>query len=237
MKVVYRSNKGLIRKNNEDNLIVETPKMFAVADGMGGHLAGDVASYETIHTLGRTDFSNVASDKIKESIIARIKEINCRISELANNNSDLKGMGTTLSLIYMIDENKAVVAHVGDSRIYFLNQTGLKQLTVDHSFVSELVKKHRITKKEAESHPQKNILMRAVGGDNVIQVDCFEVLLNGVKKIILCSDGLSDMIGFESIEKNLLLDDIEVIADTLLKKALDAGGRDNISFIIIDLEE
>ena len=146
-------------------------------------------------------------------------------------------MGTTLSLVYMVDENKAIVAHVGDSRIYFLNNTGLKQLTIDHSFVSELVKKHRITKKEAENHPQKNILMRAVGGDDRIQVDCFEVLLNGVKKIILCSDGLSDMIGFECIEKNLLLDDIEIIANTLMKKALDAGGRDNISFIIIDLEE
>lgn len=236
MLAVSRTNRGLVRKNNEDSVLVQIPKLFAIADGMGGHQAGEIASFEAVRILARTDFKNIDEAQILTFMERRIKEINNRLWEMADQDEKLIGMGTTLTVLYLRDEQHACVAHVGDSRIYLLQETGLKQVTSDHSLVAELVRNKKITLEEAAIHPRKNVIMRAVGANPQIEVDLFEFLLVGATKLLLCSDGLTNMVEKSDIERLLKHEKIETAADSLLALALAAGGKDNISFIILDLE-
>ncbi len=134
-------------------------------------------------------------------------------------------------------KDKGFVGDVGDSRIYLWQEGVLKQVTSDHSYVAEMVRRKKLTPSEAESSDQKHMILRAVGATPFVEVDTFEFLLAGSQKVLLCSDGLSNMVAEETISKVLAGKDIEAAADQLMQEALKAGGKDNISFIIIDLED
>ena len=237
MLVESRTNKGLVRDNNEDSLLVRLPDLFAVADGMGGHQGGETASYEAVTYLAETDFTSVNENDILSFMGKRVQEASNRIWQMAEDNPKLKGMGTTLTAVYFLDNERACVAHVGDSRIYLLQSNGLKKITRDHSYVAELVRNKEISPEEAANHQHKNIIMRAVGAEPYVEVDLFEFLVVGVKRMLLSSDGLTNMVSEEEIESVLQGQELSAAADSLMEKALSAGGKDNISFIILDLED
>ena len=237
MLVESRTNKGLVRDNNEDSLLVRLPDFFAVADGMGGHQGGETASYEAVTYLAETDFNSVNANDILPFMGKRVQEASNRIWQMAEDNPRLKGMGTTLTAVYFLDNERACVAHVGDSRIYLLQSNGLKKITRDHSYVAELVRNKEISPEEAANHQHKNIIMRAVGAEPYVEVDLFEFLVVGAKRMLLSSDGLTNMVREEEIESVLQGQELSAAADSLLEMALSAGGKDNISFIILDLED
>ena len=237
MLVESRTNKGLVRDNNEDSLLVRLPDLFAVADGMGGHQGGETASYEAVTYLAETDFTSVNENDILSFMGKRVQEASNRIWQMAEDNPKLKGMGTTLTAVYFLDNERACVAHVGDSRIYLLQSNGLKKITRDHSYVAELVRNKEISPEEAANHQHKNIIMRAVGAEPYVEVDLFEFLVVGAKRMLLSSDGLTNMVSEEEIESVLQGQELSAAADSLMEKALSAGGKDNISFIILDLED
>ena len=237
MLVESRTNKGLVRDNNEDSLLVRLPDLFAVADGMGGHQGGETASYEAVTYLAETDFTSVPENDILPFMGKRVQEASNRIWQMAEDNPKLKGMGTTLTAVYFLGNERACVAHVGDSRIYLLQSNGLKKITRDHSYVAELVRNKEISPEEAANHQHKNIIMRAVGAEPYVEVDLFEFLVVGAKRMLLSSDGLTNMVSEEEIESVLQGQELSAAADSLMEMALSAGGKDNISFIILDLED
>lgn len=237
MFVVSRTNKGLVRDNNEDSILVKLPSLFVIADGMGGHQGGETASSEAVNYLAATDFSNVDDKKILPFLSKKVQEVSNRIWQMAQENPQLRGMGTTLTAVYLLSDERACVAHVGDSRVYLLQSNGLKKITRDHSYVAELVRNKEISPEEAANHLHKNIIMRAVGAEPYVEVDSFEFLTSGAKRMLLSSDGLTNMVSEEEIENILQDSSLTFAADTLMSKALAAGGKDNISFIILDLED
>ena len=237
MLVESRTNKGLVRDNNEDSLLVRLPDLFAVADGMGGHQGGETASYEAVTYLAETDFTSVNENDILPFMGKRVQEASNRIWQMAEDNPKLKGMGTTLTAVYFLGNERACVAHVGDSRIYLLQSNGLKKITRDHSYVAELVRNKEISPEEAVNHLHKNIIMRAVGAEPYVEVDSFEFLTSGAKRLLLSSDGLTNMVSEKEIENILQDSNLTFVAESLMEKALAAGGKDNISFIILDLED
>ncbi len=236
MRTAYRTNRGLVRKNNEDSILVREPELFAIADGMGGEKAGEVASLKAVHGLNDMDLSSLEEAQVLPYIRQSIEGINAQIWNLAVTQSALKGMGTTLTVLYLNQEKKGFVGHVGDSRIYLWQDESLKQVTSDHSYVAELVRQKQLTPEEAENSEKKHMILRAVGAAPVVEVDTFEFILAGAQKLLLCSDGLSNMVEQHKLEEIFREKDVEALADRLLEEALLAGGRDNISFIIIDLE-
>ena len=237
MFVVSRTNKGLVRGNNEDSILVKLPNLFVIADGMGGHQGGETASSEAVAYLGGTDFSNVEEKNILPFLTKKVQEASSRIWQMAQENPKLRGMGTTLTAVYLLSDERACVAHVGDSRVYLLQSNGLKKITRDHSYVAELVRNKEISPEEAVNHLHKNIIMRAVGAEPYVEVDSFEFLTSGAKKLLLSSDGLTNMVSENEIENILQDSNLTFVADSLMDKALAAGGKDNISFIILDLED
>ena len=237
MFVVSRTNKGLVRDNNEDSILVKRPNLFVIADGMGGHQGGETASSEAVNYLAATDFSNVDDKNILSFLSKKVQEVSSRIWQMAQENPQLRGMGTTLTAVYLLGDERACVAHVGDSRVYLLQSNGLKKITRDHSYVAELVRNKEISPEEAANHLHKNIIMRAVGAEPYVEVDSFEFLTSGAKRMLLSSDGLTNMVSEEEIENILQDSSLTFAADTLMSKALAAGGKDNISFIILDLED
>ena len=238
MQTASRTNRGLVRKNNEDSILVRCPDLFAIADGMGGEQAGEVASSQAVHQLGKTDFSKIPDEEMLPYLQQVIQKINAKVWQMTLDKPKLKGMGTTLTALYLNNiGDKGFVGHVGDSRIYLWQDGVLKQVTSDHSYVAEMVRRKQLTPSEAESSSQKHVILRAVGATPFVEVDTFEFLLAGSQKLLLCSDGLSNMVTGEQIGKVLADKDVEAAADELLKDALEAGGKDNISFIIIDLED
>lgn len=237
MKTASRTNRGLVRKNNEDSILVRKPDLFAIADGMGGEQAGEVASAEAVHYLNNLALNDVQEEAVLPLIKEAIQKINARIWQMAVDKASMKGMGTTLTVLYLHKDEKGFVGHVGDSRIYLWQDGTLKQVTSDHSYVAEMVRQKQLTPSEAENSAQKHMILRAVGATPFVEVDTFEFILAGAQKLLLCSDGLSNMVAQEKIEQILSGNDIENMADSLLEEALQAGGKDNISFIIISLED
>ena len=236
MKAISRTNRGLVRENNEDSVLVQVPHLFAIADGMGGEKAGEVASFEAVKLLSGLDLSKVKDDDVLCKLEEKIKNINSCIWNMWHKDGTLKGMGTTLTAVYMNDLDRAFVGHVGDSRIYLMQDEILKQVTSDHSYVAELVRQKKITQKEADSSTNKHFIMRAVGAEEDVVIDLFEFLIAGAQKLLLCSDGLSNMVPHDEMQKILTKKDLNEIADDLMNLALKAGGKDNISFIVLDLE-
>lgn len=240
MKAFSMTDIGMVRKINQDyifsseNAVGNFPNLFLVADGMGGHQAGDYASRVCVETI---------VDSIKNSYLRTeigileeaIKNANRRIHTDALSNSELKGMGTTLVAAVITRDDVLYVANIGDSRLYIVNRQEIKQITEDHSYVEELIRKGEIRRSEARNHPKKNVITRAIGTSSRVIVDYFEVPLRDGDKILLCSDGLSNMV--EDRELQYIIesysDETEIAVKELVKRANENGGKDNISTILI----
>lgn len=244
MQVISRTHEGMVRDNNEDALFVRVPHLFAVADGMGGHAAGEIASRETIRAFAAAtrDLRRETCEENAAGVLwYALQKANSHVYKMSNSREEWRGMGTTMTSLYLdkpeADGYKAYVAHVGDSRMYIYSSTEAKliQVTRDQTYVANLVAMGEITPEEAEVHPQRHMLMKAIGVEEEVRPDVLELKLGYNNKVLLCSDGLSDMLQEEEILQLFKIEDLEALADALLEKALDNGGRDNITFILIDL--
>ena len=243
MKTFYLTDTGKVRDHNEDNVIIinneHNEYILAVADGMGGHKAGEVASAIAINHLTE-EFYRLETLGDKEMTIDWLRnivtEINNKIFDYTKENPDSKGMGTTLVVAIKTDEF-ILYGNIGDSSGFVMKNGKLTKVTKDHSLVNLLVSTGELTEEEAKYHPRKNVLMRALGANNPIDIDIFDVEMN-VNSLFLCSDGLTNMLTVEQIEK-VLNDkelDIEECVDKLIKKANARGGNDNISVAYLKKE-
>lgn len=224
---------GLQRRANEDSLLVRSP-LFVVADGMGGAQAGEVASRVAVDTFngGLTDSSDPEG-----SLAAQVTQANTRIHELSHQRAEHAGMGTTITALY-VGEQEVSVAHVGDSRAYCLRAGELLRLTDDHSLVDELIRQGRLTPEEAEEHPQRSVITRALGPESTVEVDVRSIRGRPGDVYLLCSDGLTTMTGedvlLEVLTTHLPLRDA---GEALISAANAAGGKDNITVVLARLEE
>ena len=228
---------GKVRHNNEDALLVgegSDPTLLVVADGIGGFEAGEVASSITVEVLRTLEPDETFEEAIQEA--------NRRILAAARDDEKLSGMGTTIVAVRFAGEPEAPeaeVAHVGDSRAYLLRGEDLRSLTEDHSLVSELIRSGELTRAEASHHPQKNLITRALGAGEEIEVDTSTLGVEAGDRLLLCSDGLSDMVP-EDLIRSILVEssgDPETPARRLLSAALDAGGSDNVTAVVADVKE
>lgn len=229
------TNTGRKRRRNEDSFVCEPP-LFAVADGMGGAQAGEVAS-------------SIAAAALRESrqdggggegrVVELIQEANRRVHQRAMNDAAASGMGTTMTVALFSETGSVTIGHVGDSRAYLLREGELEQLTDDHSLVAELVRRGELSPEEAESHPQRSVITRALGTDPEVDVDAFSLQAQAEDVFLLCSDGLTTMVDAGSIaelvERNRA--DLEAATRALIKAANDRGGDDNITAVLFEVAE
>lgn len=218
---------GLVREVNEDSKLAQPP-LFAVADGMGGHLAGDVASGMAIEALSKGVLENA------EALTAAVREANQAIYDKASADSKLAGMGTTITAMYAGDTS-AQIAHVGDSRAYLMRNGELKRLTQDHTVVGRLVNEGKINPEDADRHPQRSYLERALGIEPDVEIDVQLLDIQPGDRLLLCSDGLFGMIDDDVISSILGTErQPQKAAQRLCQEAVGAGGRDNVTAIVID---
>lgn len=209
------------------------PNLFLVADGMGGHNAGDYASRAAVRAIVESAAVSPLTDPLR-ILEEAIQAANTLIYERADESAELQGMGTTVVAACCQGE-RLYVANVGDSRLYVAGNGGIRQITRDHSWVEEMIVRGGIERAEARNHPDKNIITRAVGTEDMVKVDLFEVDLEKEDEILMCTDGLTNMLDDEEIR--MILDgarDIVEKAQELVRAANEQGGRDNISVILID---
>jgi len=228
------SDIGLVRGNNEDSYICEPPHLFVVADGMGGHAAGDIASKLAATTVSRYVEENVGVNNYEELIKEAIIQANTSVYQLSQSKEDFNGMGTTVTAVY-VDGDTIYWGHVGDSRIYLLRNREFSQLTNDHSLVWELVQSGNITKEEAQIHPKRNMLTRAVGTSCLVKIDTGVVPWQSGDILLMCTDGLTNMVSEQDIY-NFIKDEqgsFESIVNNLIVQAKHAGGFDNITTILL----
>ena len=230
------SNVGRKRRHNEDNFVA-APPVFAVADGMGGAQAGEVASELAADTVRETVFDPSVGGK--ERVVALIKAANLRVHERASVDSTASGMGTTMTVAMLQADGTLAIGHVGDSRAYRLRDGELEQLTDDHSLVGELVRRGELTPEEAAVHPQRSVITRALGTEPDVDVDVFTVEARDGDIFLLCSDGLTTMVDPETIAGILRRNATQLDAAThaLIKAANDRGGDDNITAILFAVAE
>jgi PPM family protein phosphatase len=230
---VGRSDVGRQRSANEDSLVI-APPFFAVADGMGGAKAGEVASATAIEVFGGERDSSEAA----EAQLARIvREANRRIHALAVSEESYRGMGTTLTAAKITGDGVSL-AHVGDSRAYLLRGGEFEQLTRDHSLVAELERSGQITAEAAEHHPQRSIITRALGPEPDVEVDTYTIAGREGDLFMICSDGLTSMISDDEVSSILRsAPSLEDMADALVRAANQSGGRDNITVVLFRLGE
>jgi serine/threonine protein phosphatase PrpC len=228
----YASDLGRQRQGNEDNFFVRAP-LFVVADGMGGAQAGEVASEIAVRSFD----DELPGASLPEALASVIEGANKRIHERARADESLHGMGTTTTAAY-VDDDEVVIAHVGDSRAYLHRNGELIRLTKDHSLVGELVARGKLTEEQAEQHPQRSVITRALGPEASVQVDVDIFPAKAGDLFLLCSDGLTSMVHepklpplFEDVES------LEQLGKRLIDAANAAGGRDNITVILFRLED
>ena len=239
MKTASLLDKGKRRQLNQDVVysselpVGNLPNLFMIADGMGGHKAGDYASNYTIKTICKE--AKRSTETMPERILqSAINQANADLFVLSNENKDYEGMGTTV-VIATIYGNRLKVGNVGDSRLYIVNGKNILQITTDHSLVEEMVRMGGLDRESARTHPNKNIITRAVGVAYEVFADFYEVELQEGDTILLCSDGLSNMLEDEEIRMIVNAQrDIMEKAEALVRAANQNGGRDNISIILIE---
>ena len=242
------SDLGRVRKLNEDSFLVSDDlKLYLVADGMGGHAAGDVASSKSIELI-KTFIERTAKDNDitwpfemnpelapeANKLIAAVQIANKEIYRMSSTNPELKGMGTTIAGLF-IAESKGYIVHVGDSRVYLMRNERLKQITEDHSWVNEQLKENVITEDEAKQHRWKNVITRALGSEIEVNVDLQEENIVSGDIFLICSDGLSGMVERETMENIIKkhIDNLPEAAEEMIDYANKAGGVDNITVILI----
>lgn len=232
MRVCHRTHQGLVRATNQDNWLVESA-LYGVADGMGGHRGGETASRVALQV-----FRNAIGQKKPDADALRVavEAANRRVYDMAAHDDSLSGMGTTMSMIWA-DEKRLLIAHVGDSRIYRLRDGKMQQVTNDHSFVAELVRNCIITPEMAKTHPNRNIITRAVGVDPFVEVDILEEELLPGDLWLICSDGLHGMVEDSEMEQILTGMELEEAAERLMSRALENGGVDNVTFVLLSNTE
>ena len=233
IKVYQATDIGPVRPNNEDSLACVDPNIYVVADGMGGCAAGEVASGLVVKTVQEQLPQEKPMDEaaLKKVIL----QANEEIRQMARRHREYDGMGTTATLLH-IEGDTGYWAHVGDSRLYLCRDKKLQQVTGDHSLVAELVAKGSITPEEAHGHPQRNIITRAVGIDDLLDVDTGRITLVPGDILLLCSDGLTSAVGDESINTVLAEPLVDDKAAALVALALKTGTRDNVSVIVVCYE-
>lgn len=226
------SDVGLLRDGNEDAAFAGR-RLLAVADGMGGHAAGEVASAAVIAALEQLDELGVNAGDPREALREAVHDANVHLRDMVAAESDLQGMGTTVTAV-LTDGDYTWLAHVGDSRAYLLRDGHLTQLTRDHTFVQQLVDEGRIRKEDASTHPQRNFITRALDGREGIDIDLDRLDLQPGDRLLLCSDGLSGVVSDESIAEVLTGSTPEEAVQRLIDLALRGGGPDNITCIVAD---
>lgn len=243
MKSFYLTDAGKVRTHNEDSVIVvknqEGDYLLAVADGMGGHSAGEVASSIAISYLGKSfneTFSKMEKVKAVNWLRESVLDINELIFGYVKDHPESRGMGTTL-VVAIVTKEYILFGNIGDSSGFVMKDKHLHKVTYDHTLVNLLLKAGELTEEEAKDHPKKNVLMKALGANDPIDIDIFDCDLD-ISSILLCSDGLTNMLDNEQIEKVLLSDNTtEEKVVKLIHKSNNRGGTDNISVAYLSLEE
>ncbi|MFZ5643297.1 MAG: Stp1/IreP family PP2C-type Ser/Thr phosphatase [Bacillota bacterium] len=237
MKWSQGTEVGLIRKRNEDSVcVIPELALFAVADGMGGHLAGEVASRMAIESVVE-ELRLGCGSNIENNLLKGVQIANSKVYEVSRRDTSCRGMGTTLTAA-VIKEREMVLAHVGDSRAYLIRGERIITLTEDHSLVQEMLKHGGITKEQARDHPHRNVLTRALGTDPSVEVDIIKTVLEKKDIVLICSDGLSGLV--EDYEIRQIVNSAsgpEQAVKDLIQEALNRGGNDNITVIVVDIDE
>ncbi|MFQ3549226.1 MAG: Stp1/IreP family PP2C-type Ser/Thr phosphatase [Armatimonadota bacterium] len=240
-----KTDLGRVRENNEDKYEFFTPEeedvlaskgsFFAVADGMGGHSAGQIASELALKTVIKS-YYNDKSPVINESLRNAVKEANAVIYETSRAIVERNGMGTTLTALVIRGE-EIFIAQVGDSRCYRLRDGNIEQITEDHSWVNEQVKRGGMTEEEAMMSPYKNVITRSLGNNPTVEVDIFTDEIEPDDKYLLCSDGLSNLVTPDEIKNEMQKASASFAASNLVDIALDRGGHDNVTVLIVHIKE
>ena len=224
---------GRTRRHNEDSYVVDPP-LFAIADGMGGAQAGEVASRLATAALKESGADGGGEQRISDLI----QEANRRVYDRSSSDPNTSGMGTTIT-VALVEDDQVAFGHVGDSRAYLIRDARMEQLTEDHSLVNELLKTGKLSREEAETHPQRSVITRALGTDPDVDVDTFSVRAETGDLFLLCSDGLTDMVSEDSIldvvERNRK--NIDGALRALVKEANRGGGQDNITVVAFEIAD
>lgn len=230
LRVAARTDVGRVREGNEDAFLTRHP-VYAIADGMGGHLGGEVASKLAVDTVAGLTASGM-------TLADRVREANLAVLERSKGDRAVAGMGTTFTGLELAD-GVAHVAHVGDSRAYLFRAGTLEALTEDHTLVRELVRSGEIDETAARTHPQRSVILRCVGTEPTVEVDEGRVDLRTGDRLLLCSDGLTEMLDDAAVAAILgeTTGDPDVAAERLVAAANDAGGSDNVTVIVLDVVE
>ena len=232
MKVVVKTHCGKVRPINEDRYLVpeEGDSIVLVADGMGGHKAGEVASETAAQTIRACAVKMHGCEISIKTALKWVRQANQIIYRMANEKPECMGMGTTMTFLYFMDKH-ALLAHVGDSRCYRIRDGRIMQLTKDHSLVAELVRIGEITPEQARNHPYRNIITRALGTDDYVAVDAQDIPVEENDVYLLCSDGLSNYLEEDELLHAVQTQPSDALCDHLVQIALDRGGRDNITVV------
>ena len=231
IRYAWRTDVGRIRKNNQDTVILGNG-LFGVADGMGGHNGGEIASAGLRDGLLRETEGQEPSMELLEEAV---KKVNYEIWEQQEKDASLTGMGTTLTVLWAADK-EMIIGQVGDSRAYLLRDGQMKQVTSDHSMVADMVRRGVLTEEQAACHPMRNYITRAVGTDDTLDVDLISIPRMNGDRWIICSDGLYGQISKQELEDTAKVADLEEAAGKLLELALEHGGRDNITLVLMQDE-
>jgi serine/threonine protein phosphatase PrpC len=233
-RVAWITDPGRRRRHNEDAYVCEPP-LFAIADGMGGAQAGEVASRLAAAALKESGAKTLGGE---ERISDLIQEANRRVYDRSSTDPNTSGMGTTIT-VALVENGNVAFGHVGDSRAYLIRDGRMEQVTEDHSLVNELLKSGKLSREEAETHPQRSVITRALGTDPDVDADTFTIEAQSGDVFLLCSDGLTDMVGEREILELVELNrqDIDAALKSLVKAANRNGGEDNITVVAFDIAE
>ena len=236
LQACAKTDIGLHRKNNEDRYFLDKKQgLFIVADGMGGHAAGEVASQISVETVSRS-LQTADQNNLQERLKQAVEEANQAVEEAAKSNRALDGMGTTLSII-LLHQQQGYLAHVGDSRIYRFHNQKLEQLSDDHSLVGEQLRQGVLTPEQAKTSTMGNILLQAIGMTSPLEICQKSFPLTRGDQFLLCSDGLTDMVADTKIEELLQQPDtLKTRCNALIEAAIAAGGKDNITVILLQID-
>jgi len=241
LKYAAKTDRGLVRELNEDSykiIVGDNSSYFAfvVADGMGGHKCGELASRVAVEYISDSierDPHNLILPETRSEALKKIVEgTNAAVYQKSLEVPEASGMGTTLTMA-VVTQSDITVAHVGDSRLYIVRDETIRQITEDHSYIEELIKKGTITRDEAENHPQKNIITRAIGSSLDIDIDITSMEITSGDIFVLCTDGLTNMVSCDQIMKTVIENEPEEACEQLVEAAKRNGGDDNITVIVI----
>ena len=237
MKAAALSHKGLVRPRNEDAYLLRLDLgVFAVADGLGGHRSGEVASHLALRVLEERLCRGTLQEPPLQQLKEAVASANEAVYQVSLSQPEHRGMATTLTAAWMI-EDRCYLAHVGDSRAYIFRQGILETLTTDHSYVGDLIQKGDITREEARFHPLRNLLNRALGIEGAVEVDTREIPLTPGDVLLLCTDGLYEVVSEGEMKTILSAHSLDEAARLLVENALDKGGPDNITVVLVLYEE